>query len=366
MQVSTKKPPFQTTPSTESSSEKKFTDIWRRVVSQQKKNDSLRTEAQAFAQSILSRIEDEEKASMDVMYVVCLRLLSFCGRKSLAQWHREVLIDWAGEYMLTMTDHPFAEHLDMAALRQRMADAFAFAYPERSPVHDASADGFPFDEDELHMTEDEEPASTTGNSSGRDDDVTAEQAFFDQYSQQRQAEEQQRQDESQALKQLIRSSSVNKLFRKLAGILHPDRAGDETARLERNRLMSELIQARDSNDVPKLFAFYAAYVGNSPLLELGGDLESATQLLERHLLSLREQEDSILDADPLTGALYRRFHRSTPAARKRAVNKHLKELQAHANALTNLSHDITSVNRLKPYLEYRRDMMFQEDVFGFL
>lgn len=346
-------------------SEKKFTGVWRRVVNQQKKNDSLRIEAQAFAQHIQGHIQDEEKVVMDAMYFVCLRLLSFCGKKSLAQWHREVLIDWADEYIVTMTDNPFAEHLDMAALRQRMASAFVFAYPDWQPLQDASGDGFPLDDDELHTTEDEDLASTTGNPSARDDDVAAEQAFFDQYFQQRDAEEQQRQDENQGLKQLIRSSSVNKLFRKLAGILHPDRAGDETARLERNRLMSELIQARDSNDIPKLFAFYAEYVGNSPLLELGGDLDSATQLLERHLLYLREQKDSILDEDPLTGALYRRFHRSTPAARQRAVNKHLKELRAHANALRNLSHDITSVNRLKPYLEYRRDMMFQDDVFGF-
>ena len=40
--------------------------------------------------------------------------------------------------------------------------------------------------------------------------------------------------------------------------------------------MSELIEARDNNDITTLFAFYAEHVDQSPLQELGGDLSDAT------------------------------------------------------------------------------------------
>lgn len=381
MQVSTRESNPQATSNTQSSSEKKFNNAWQRVINQQQKNDCLRADAQAFAQDIQNRIQDKEKAYMDAMYLACLQLLSFCSRKSLAQWQREVLLEWAVEYLHAMTNNPFGRHLDMAAIQQRVADAYAAAYPESQPLPQAGAEDFAFDNGGHPLPDDEEPriqdmfqdlfaeferAGMAGNPSAEHDDMRAEHAFFHEFSQQRQAHEQQLQEENLTLKQLIKSSSVNKLFRKLAGVLHPDKERDETVRVEKNRLMSELIQARDSNDIPKLFAFYAEYVGDSPLQELGGDLDGATQLLDRHLLYLRDQKDDILDENPLTGVLYRQFHKSTPAARQRAIIKHLKEIKAHTSALKDLCHDITSVNRLKPYLKLRRDMFFQEDIFDFI
>jgi len=378
MQVSTRKSKPQATADTQASSEKKFNDAWRRVINQQKKNDCLRADVQAFAQDIQSRIGDKEKAYMDAMYFACLHLLSFCTRKSLAQWQRAMLLEWAVEYLRAMEVNPFSQHLDMTALQRRMADAFAVVYPEPP---EASADDFAFDDNAHHARGDEDPsiqdmfqdlfaeferADAAGNPFAEHDDSHSENSFSHEFFQRQQTHEQQIRDESLALKQLIRSSSVNKLFRKLAGILHPDKERDETARMEKNRLMSELIRARDSNDIPKLFAFYAEYVGDSPLQELGGDLDGAAQLLERHLLYLRNQKDDILNENPLTGALYRQFHRSTPAATQRAINKHLKDIHALTGVLRDLRHDITSVNRLKPYLELRRDMFFQEDVFDYI
>lgn len=72
--------------------------------------------------------------------------------------------------------------------------------------------------------------------------------------------------------------------------------------------MSELIEARDNNDITTLFAFYAEYIGQSPLEELGGDLADATELLNRQYAQLRSQHADILHEDPKTAALYRRFH----------------------------------------------------------
>lgn len=362
MQVSTKKTQPHAAPNTQISSEKQFNDAWQRVINQQKKNDALRAEAQAFAQDVQGRIQGKEKAYMDSMYFACLHLLSFCSRKSLAQWHREILLDWAVEYVDAMTNNPFGQHLDMTVIRQRMADAFAFGKNEFSVPDDEFGDRDMFQD----LFAEFEQADAAAASSAQHDDMHEENAFDHEFFQQQRAHEQQRRDENLALKQLIRSSSVNKLFRKLAGILHPDKERDEKVRMEKNRLMSELIQARDRNDIPKLFAFYAEYVGDSPLQELGGSLDDAVRLLDRHFLELRDQEDDILDENPLSGALYRRFHRNTPAARQRAINKHLKEIQALTNALQDLRQDISSVNRLKPYLELRRDMFFREDVFDFM
>lgn len=358
MKLITRKTKSQAPLDTHSRSEEKFNDAWQRIMRQQNKNDRLRADAQAFAHDIQSGIQDKEKAYMEAIYFSSQHLLSFFRRTSLAQWERAELLEWAVEYLNAMTNNPFSQHLDIFALQQQVEEAYAFAYPESQSLHDPSDDDSAFDDEEHDDSDDEEPSV--------EDMYEEHESFFDDFFRQQQHAQQQRvQDENLALKHLIRSSSINQLFRKLASILHPDKERDEAARAEKNRLMGELIQARDSNDIPKLFSFYAEYVGDSPLQELGGDLDGATVLLEQHLRYLLDQKEDILDENPLTGALYRQFYKSTPAARQHAVNKHLEDIQTRTEALSDMCDRITSVKSLKPYLKLRRDALFDEDVIDF-
>lgn len=380
MQVTAKKSRHRPAANAQSPSEKKFNDAWQRVANQQKKNDRLRADAQAFAQDICAHIQVAEKTYMDAMYSICRHLLDFCRRKSLALWQREALVDWVGEYMRAMADNPFSEHLDLAAIRQRMNDEWAILHPETQSSPD-DAD-FDFDDDDFLDPHDEEDplfqeifqklcaefekADAASPPHDGQDDFQEDPSFLHEFFEQRRAHGEKRQEEGHAIRQLFKSSSVNKLFRKVAGILHPDKERDDTARVEKNRLMGELIQARDTNNIPKIFAFYAEYVGESPLQELGGDLDGATELLQRQYVYLRDQKDDILDENPLAGALYRKFYRNTPAASRRAINKHVNEIHVLTNVLLDLRHDISNVSKLKSFLQWRRDVLPPEGLMDFL
>lgn len=381
MQVTTAKAASQASKTAYSAQEKRFNQAWERVVNQQKENDRFRQEAEAFALDARARIQDKEQAYMDAMHGACLHLLSFFSRKSLTQWQRQTLMDWVTQYLQTMQNNPFGSHLDMEPIRQRLSEALAATYtglppPSGYPEDDLAYDGYGSsmsDEEDLLIEDmfqelfaEFEQAHAASGPDQSQNEGDADQAFFHSFFQQQQADEQQRHDENQALKLLMKSSSVNRLFRKVAGVLHPDKELDETARQGKNRLMGELIHARDTNNIPRIFAFYAEYVGQSPLQELGEDLDSVTQLLGRQYLYLCDLKKRILDEDPLTGALYRQFHRKTPAATQRAINKHLKETQTHTNALLVLPQDVTSLNKLKPYLEAHYDMFFQDEALDFM
>ncbi|WP_353154824.1 hypothetical protein [Pollutimonas bauzanensis] len=376
MKVTTTKTTPRASKTAQTPQEKRFDQAWQRVIEQQKENDSFRENIHAFSRDIHARIQDGEQAYMDAMHGACLHLLSFFNRRSLAQWQRETLMDWVTEYLETMQTNPFS-CLDTEPIRQRLAQAMAATFPDSVSASGYPADDLSFGEYGSPTADEEDPfiedmfqewmaefeETKTGGSGEEQDEAYTNQEFAHGFFEEQRAHEQQRLDESLALKHLMKSSSVNKLFRKVAGTLHPDKERDEAARQEKNRLMGELIQARNTNDIPRIFAFYAEYVGQSPLQELGKDLLSVTELLERQYLYLRELKERILDEDPLTGILYRRFHRKTPAATQRAINKHLKETQAHANALRAVPQDITSLNRLKPYLELRYEMLIQDSLF---
>lgn len=377
MQVTTTNIASQASKAARSSQEKSFDKAWQRVINQQKLNDRFREDIQAFSLGTRARIQDKEQAYMDAMHGACLHLLSFFSRKSLTQWQRQTLMDWVSQYLEIMQNSPFGSHLNMEPIRQRLAEAWAVIDPGSQHSSGYRADGLEFGDFDSPMFDEDDPlvedmfqelfaefeqADTESDSEQSWGEAGADEAFF----QQQRAHEQLRQDESRALKQLMKSSSMNRLFRKVAGILHPDKEPDETARRDKNRLMGELIQARNTNDIPRIFAFYAEYVGQSPLKELGQDLDGVTQLLERQYLYLCDQKERLWDEDPLAGALYRRFHRKTPAATQRAINKHLQETRAQTSALQALPQEITSLKTLKPYLELHYEMLLQEEALDFL
>ena len=342
MKLTTGKKKTKTTNHSGSSNQELFNQAWERVANQQKKNDRLREQIRTFAEQVTETIEQQEKAYVTTLYQSCEHLLVFYGRKSLAAWHREVLMKWILDYIDTITYNPFAVDINLAALHQTLDATLEKIHPEAFD---------PFQDDAMHNEQ-----HFFDEMADEDDHAS----MFDEFFRQQESFEQQIKDDEQALNKLMKGGSINKLFRRVARVIHPDREQDEEARVEKNRLMSELIEARNSNDITTLFAFYAEYVGQSPLEELGGDLTDATELLNRQYAQLRSQHADIVHEDPKAGVLYQRFHKKTLKASQNEINTHLTNLEQDINNLKLFRQEVTSLNKLKPYLQMRWEHFNEE------
>lgn len=352
MKLTTSKIKTKTSDNSGSPSQKLFNQAWQKVANQQKKNNRLREEIRTFAEQVTNSIEQQEKAYVTTLYKSCEQLLVFYGRKSLAVWHREVLMEWIVDYIDTIANNPFATDVDLAALSQTMQATMEKIHPELLDT---------FQDEAMHNEEHffDEMADEDDESIFEKlfSDIQDEPGFDDFFSQQK-SFDQQIKDDEQALNKLMKGGSINKLFRRVARVLHPDLEQDEEARLEKNRLMSELIEARNNNDITSLFAFYAEYIGQSPLEELGGDLADATQLLNRQYAQLESQYEDILYEDPKAGVLYERFHKKTMKASQREINTHLKKMKQDINNLELFRQEVTSLKKLKPYLQMRWELFW--------
>src|SRR5690606_34088931 len=114
---------------------------------------------------------------------------------------------------------------------------------------------------------------------------------------------------------------------------------------------------RDSKDIVGLFALYTEHVGKSPLEDLGGDLAGATALLQRQYEILRIEQEDMPYEDPFAGVLYERFHKKTDKATWRNIEAHLSDLEHHMRDIRLFREQVTSLNKLKPYLEARLEYM---------
>ncbi|SBS39822.1 hypothetical protein MSP8887_04022 [Marinomonas spartinae] len=352
--------------------ESRFNNAWQRIVNQRKKNQQLQKKMNSFTETTMEQLQAPEQDYASILYVICEQFLVFYQRKSLSNWQRETLMEWFMEHYQFLRSSPFVGHLDLDSLASQCQKAIVNMHPEIAEEVDNlwQEDGLDIeddleDDDSLEgddpFTEDmfESLFSDFIQNEASDEQDTKEDIFSEFFRKQK-AENEKQQHEEKELDKLMKTGALNKLFRKILRQLHPDLEQDEDRRKAKNQLVSQLTDARDNGDIGTIFTMYAEHIGESPLRSLGdADLDNATKVLQRQFEQLRDQKDDILfEAGPIAAAIYSRFHRKTKKATQEAINDHIKELQQDTQSLKEFSVYVTSIAKLKPYLEDRYDRQF--------
>lgn len=363
MNLSLHKKPSKSASKARSPEHKAFDAAWNKVIRQQKANAKLQAEVRTFSAEVSVAIAAQERAYIETTRQTCEHLLAFCKRKSLSLQQREELLHWVTDYLMNISSNPFSVPADLSALHDAVAaqlrelDAHYSATGGAAAPVDASESKQASQADDLFdqlfgECEDEEEEDDDDDEDWDEELEDPAEAWFGSAA--HEAEQAARQAEGQALKELMKSSSINKLFRKVAQVLHPDREPNEEARAEKNRLMGILLQARDANDIPLLFSLYAEYVGESPLREFSDNLGGITTLLQRQYEHLCGQTEAIIDEEPVSAMLYRRFHRKSRPAVQRAIQAHLRTVESDTQNLQLLRREVTTVAALKRHLSILR------------
>lgn len=342
MNITTCKKNAKSTKHSHLSNEKLFNEAWQRVTNQQNKNDRLRNKIKTFAQHVTESIKDQEKAHIATLYKNCEKLLVFYSRKSLAEPQHELLMEWILNHLDTLTNNPFADGIDLAPLNQALESSLIMRFRMFDACQDDDDDDY--DDDDNSYIEAEKIVEDLFSY------IEPDLEYYEFLNQQ-EAFEQQIKDDEKNLNKLMKSTSIKKLFRQIAGVIHPDREQNEEASQEKNHQMSELIKARDSNDIITLFSFYTQYIGKSPLEGLGGDVADATQLLNRQFQKLRSQYTEILHENSKENLLYQRFHKKTTKASELEINKHITHIAQRIDSLEFFNKEVTNLSQLKSYIK---------------
>lgn len=325
--------------------QERFTREWKRVQTLQAQNLRLQQDVAEFAVGVISKIAPAELEFAQANYQLAQKLLRFAERKSLSGWQREELLQWIQQILVGLDDQPFAVGLDIEGLYCQLVDHLnALEDPhEALQEHDDEHDERVQQEQNLADAMDELLEEFVAQEGV---DAEAEEAFASEEAALQQAQE-------QSLSQLLKSSSINKMFRKIASAIHPDRESDPQRKLQRNTLMAELVRARDDKDIPTIFNLYEEWVGASPFDAIGDDFEKVVTLLKRQAARLRSDKDDIIHANPLHGAVYQRFYHKSQKKVDQAVDGHVSRVKKDAQAHVRATKCITNLGRLKALLEER-------------
>lgn len=148
--------------------------------------------------------------------------------------------------------------------------------------------------------------------------------------------------------------SVERLFRQLAKVLHPDREQDEVEKEKKHVLMSQLLEARKGNDINALLNLYCEHIGELPD---DIDVNSHNELiaaLEQQLKELQLELRQKRFADPLQSMIVERYSSSNAADCEQRINNHAKSLDIEIDAASALLLSLSTVDGLLDALDERR------------
>jgi hypothetical protein len=347
-----------TADSTKSSTKKsniqvKFDRLWTQVKKKQKRNDKLKLEMDELVQVYNKTVLPKEKEYEQPLCALIEKLITFYTRKSLAAWQRDQLERWFTEVLnqLGQYNPEKAEHY---------ASKFDQAFVDHKGIslQDLENNEAKFEAElEAMMAEmknkDEQQTSSNqqDNTFGFNNDADAKASFddFDSENAFNQA------DTNPRTSQLINEKWIRNLFRRTARALHPDKEQDPVKREHKQALMSELLNARDTQDVMTMMLMYNQHVDDSELVLGEDEMQSLCGMLQEQHHELDEARWDIIQQSPLHESLHETLHAATKKTRDKKLKQHLENVQDGIDYQFEVVSHLRNLARLKELLEDRAD-----------
>ena len=152
----------------------------------------------------------------------------------------------------------------------------------------------------------------------------------------------------------IDNQTFHKMFRATAARLHPDREADSVKRLEKQKLMIDLLDARKKGDLLTVFKMYQQHTNNSESFSKS-DEKQLTRTLSQYIEQLEEEKEGIIFQSPMHFNVYQRFYHTSKKKQDQKIEQHIKAVRINISESAQCVRSIKSLKTLKPWLEARYD-----------
>ena len=150
----------------------------------------------------------------------------------------------------------------------------------------------------------------------------------------------------------IDNQTFHKMFRATAAKLHPDREPDPQKRLEKQKLMADLLKARKKGDLLTVFKMYQQHTNNAESFSKA-DEKQLTEALSQHIEQLEEEKEGIIFQSPTHYSVYQRFYHASRKKQDQKIEQHIREVRKNISESARCFKTIKSLKTLKPWLEAR-------------
>ncbi|MCL1079693.1 J domain-containing protein [Parashewanella spongiae] len=329
----------------------KLVELQQRIVRLEERNQKKSHKINAFYDEAKEIIGPVEEALCEQLEGYIEKLLSFLPRKTIKGQKREELVSWIKDEIHALEHNPFRKK-SAKPLRDKMSD---YLYQE---LEEAKANGC-YDEPDSDEVEDfremlesmfqmsvehddetlldvmrnpekvdefmeallKQKLSQEDNEDNEENDLD-EETFFS---------ESQKQSENMFKGELevngaLKTSQLNKLYKKLAVVLHPDKEESQDKKDEKHQLMQQLSKAKKEKDIYTLLQLAQQWL---PDMELELSKESLNDMIEslnEKVSQLEDEYHRLDEPSSIETMVWYRFGEKTKKASTANLHQHVDDL----------------------------------------
>ncbi|MEZ8269363.1 hypothetical protein AB6C99_21985, partial [Vibrio cyclitrophicus] len=157
-------------------------------------------------------------------------------------------------------------------------------------------------------------------------------------------------DDALNIKEMFRGTQLNKMYKRIASVIHPDKESDPLKKEEKHRLMQKLAVAKRENDVMTLVRMLTEYVPDSEHLLDETTLVRMEYLLEMKLLDLNRAHRDIFSQQGVKSQVWRQFSAPSKKKTQAKMEKYIEVIDDSIVSLEKRIRKVNSINQLKKYL----------------
>lgn len=307
-----------------------FAKLWQQVQKEQLLVSQIPEQIQQFYQTYMNAVGPAETRWCRLLAEEIQLMLSHWQRKSLREQDRLFLVEYVADNFRELLSNPFRD-FELTELEETFTALMAQSdEPKNAPKRPVTEDMF------ADVDQDEEENVFEDF----DEDFSEDELFEEAY----------QRAERQDANELFNATTLNKMFRQLSKVLHPDLEQDETQKQHKHELMAQLLNARDKQDVGAIVALYSEHIGGEGAQFAAEDFPRLTILLKKQLRELQTEKEEIALRSGAAGMVYHRFHHKNPARQKTLLmQRHALLASRCRQAQESLAFN-TSVKNLKHFL----------------
>jgi len=337
----------------------RFDKLWKQLESKQKRNTKLKRDLQSLMGTYNELVMPVEMELQQANVTEVERLITFFGRKSLGKNHRHELADWIGDSLDDLAQQESPEMPRLVALFNAALAAYHGISQEELDAEEAARLEMETSLAELFDEFGNGPEAAEGDHDSSQDDLFGSQDDifgaaedepfrFDGHDHEPELE-----SKKPRADQLLSGKWIRGLFRRTAQVLHPDKEQDPKQRAHKERLMSELLEARDKQDVMTMLQLHNEHVGDGQMQVAAEEMQALCELLEQQKHTLDAEKFDIIHESPFQSAVYEALYAASPKTRDKKLHIHLDGVRQATQHKREQVDYLRNLSRLKEVLDYR-------------
>jgi len=345
--------------------------LWKKIEKHEKRNATLETKIKTLFDQFTIDVLPHEQRQCQQIATRIRHLIKFINKKSLSEQQQLELLNWIEHDIGAIEQHPFSDGLDIMSIRKSYNDALISSTKNHPPNEaDVDLDQMRMMIDELfdgllHLNDDElialaqDPSLMAQHIENLQQELAQEEIEEEMFNEQAFTDEeaenfsdyfnddfftQPNKSNDNGLEKLFKSSQLNKMYKRLAFLLHPDKAKEPDQKIKNTALMHQLSDARKHKDAFTILKLYQQYVPEAEFTFDDETILAIDRLLQQKVQDLNAQHREIKQNDELPTLVWRRF---SARSKKLTALNFLHHVDALEDEYLNADNLLTSIKTVR-------------------